>query len=489
MQWRTLVYDDDDDDDLVPLGDVIAELDAQRETAARTTAAAVLRTQMRQLPAAHDAEHAILCCVLTAGAPVIDVLRGEGVTPAHFAAERHKMIAEAMFALADEGQAIDTLTVVERLQLDGNLAAVGGTVAVASIEASMASVENAGAYARLVREKATLRGVIMAATEAASSAFAQQRSSATIIDDIRNAMVRLEQGGGASSITSNAITLRAVRERMPALGGTRVVLATGLPSVDKHFGGGWEPGDLIIIAARPSMGKTQFVLDIADDLAVRRQKRVLFFSLEMDREQLLTRMMGARAGVDVKRANIARDERDAIEHALAALSSSSLFIDDRVGLGIAGIIARARAMHAEEPLAAIIVDYLQLMHTPGGAGADNANAQIGAITKGLKTLARQLQIPVVCLSQLNRGVESRPNKRPMMSDLRDSGNIEQDADIIGFLYRDEYYERDRCPEDKKGIAEFIIAKYRNGAAGKTIRLRFAGDGTPRFGSLEETWPR
>jgi replicative DNA helicase len=260
---------------------------------------------------------------------------------------------------------------------------------------------------------------------------------------------------------------------------------TGVPSGFTDFDSktcGLQPGELIIIAARPSMGKTALTLNIASYVAVRKNIPVAVFSLEMGAEQLVQRLLGAQAGIDlsrIRKGQIKSTEWTDMARAAGELSEAPVYIDETPGLSIAELRTKARRMHHEHGIQLLIIDYLQLMSGP--PGYENKATEVGEISKGLKSLARELSIPVIALSQLNRGVESRTDKRPMMSDLRESGAIEQDADLIAFLYREEYYLKDKTPEDKIGVAELIIGKHRNGPTG-TLELQFKSELT-RFENL------
>ena len=474
--------DHNDDEDLVPLGDALGAINEQRTGAAQQAAREVLRSDYRTPPSALDAERAVLGAMLLSQ-DVIDGVIGEGLRPEHMYRKAHGLVFAAILALRARGEPVDVLTVMDELQQTKKLEEAGGGSGLAHLEAMLPTVAHAETYARLVREKAILREVIALSSDAVGAAFAQDRPTAQVVEELRQGLGRLEDQG-TSGIVDNKTIISRVRSRMPALGGTRVVVPTGLTAVDTYLSGGVEPGDLVIVAARPSMGKTQFILDWADHIAMKRRRKVLIFSLEMGAEQLMQRMAGVRADLDTRRHHFNHAERHRIEEVLEDLSNSPLRIDDRPGIGLGAITARARSEARDGTLELIIIDYLTLIAMPTEKGG-NRDTAIGVITRGLKILARQLGVPVIALSQLSRGVESRPNKRPMMSDLRESGNIEQDADIIAMLYREEYYERERTPEDKRGIAEFIVAKNRNGAAGGCVRLRFTGAGTPRFSSTDD----
>ena len=466
-----------DDEDMVPLGAMLDQMDKQRGAMAAEAATTQLRTAGRSPPASMDAERAVLGALLL-HPPAFDTVLEAGLRPEHFYRPANATIFRAIGNLRARGEPIDTLTVVDDLQRVGRLDDVGGAASVSQLEALLPTSAHVASYARLVREKAMLRGVIDLSTKAVQSAYAQDRSPVELVEEIRTGLNRME-AQGAAGVRANSEVVASMAKQIPALGGIRRSVPTGWKMLDGVLGGGWSPGGLHIIAARPSMGKSQFVLDFACDLAVHRRQPVLFASLEMPAEDLMERLAGALSGVDTRKVRFTATEASEIGLAAGKLAASPLRIDDAATQSVQHIRSRARRIAADEGLSAIVVDYLQLL-SDGGSGRrqDDVNqaTRIGEMSKGLKHLARELDVPVLALSQLNRSVEQRPNKRPMMSDLRESGAIEQDADTITFLYREEYYLREACPDEKVGVAEVIIAKQRNGPAGVTVPMRF--DGTP-----------
>lgn len=468
--------------DLVPLGDVLAELTRQRGQVASETASELLR-RTRTPPSAMDAERAVLGGLLLEPSTYEHVI-DEGLRPEHFYRPAHGTIFRVIADLHAEAEPIDTLTVVDELLKRGQLDAIGGAAAVSQLEAMLPTAAHVGAYARLVREKATLRALIESATQVVQSAYAQDRTVEAIIDDAERNILAISQGNARRGIIPmRELVHRATMQLEKAFNQKSAItgVATGFKALD-YMTSGLQPGELIIVAARPSMGKTAFTLNMAGHVATRLQKPVMFFSLEMGADQLVQRLLGSEARIDItniRRGLIERTQWSKLAEASGRLSEAPLYIDETPSITVAEMRNKCRRQVHETGLSMVIVDYLQLMQGPP---SDNKATEVGEISKGLKTIARELNLPVVALSQLNRGVESRTDKRPMMSDLRESGAIEQDADVIAFLYREEYYSKDKTPEDKMGIAEVIIAKHRNGPTG-AIELRFFSNIT-RFENLD-----
>jgi replicative DNA helicase len=362
---------------------------------------------------------------------------------------------------------------------------VGGAAAVSQLEAMLPTAAHVGAYARLVREKSTLRHLIETSTNIVQSAYRQDKRVVDIIDEAERDILKISEGHARRSIVPmRELVERATKQLEKAFNNKSAItgVATGFRDLD-NITSGLQPGELIIVAARPSMGKTAFTLNLASHVATRLSQPVMFFSLEMGAEQLVQRLIGSEARIDIsnlRKGFIQRHEWSKLAEASGRLSEAPFFIDETPSITVSEVRNKCRRQMHETGLSLVIVDYLQLMQGP--TGYDNKATEVGEISKGLKTIARELNIPVIALSQLNRGVESRTDKRPMMSDLRESGAIEQDADVIAFLYREEYYAKDKTPEDKLGIAEVIVAKHRNGPTG-TLELRFFSNIT-RFDNLD-----
>jgi len=406
---------------------------------------------------------------------------------------RNKIIFNAIAQLVAEGSAIDVLIVDEYLKSKGLSEKVGGLGYLGSIASNTPSSANIAHYAGIVREKALLRDVIKTASEMTEAAMAADgNGSKEIIAKAENQIFALGQRGlrGKQGFVRIREPLNAVIDEMernyenPPNDGVRG-LASGFDDLDKLTGGG-SPGDLIMIAARPGMGKTTFAMNIAEHVALNKGLPVAVFSLEMPAAQLTQRCLSSIGSVplwNIRNSWTMKDDQwPLLTAGLQRLGPSPIFIDDTGGLSIGGLRSRALRLVTEikdefpDGLAAIFLDYIQLMGVEGSE--DNRNGQIEVISRGFKQLAKELCIPIFVLSQLNRNLESRTNKRPIMSDLRDSGSLEQDADVILFLYREEVYNKETID---KGIAEVIVGKQRNGELG-VVRLQFDGACT-RFRSL------
>ncbi len=397
----------------------------------------------------------------------------------------HRILYRSLLNLAKKRQPFDVVTLLDTLTSNGELDDVGGETYIFELASNTPSVANVSAYADIVREKSVQRQLISVATEIADAAYNPgQREVPELLDFAeRHVFAIAEQTaseGGPELIKS--ILVRTV-EKIDALyhsGESITGLPSGLSELDE-LTSGLQPSDLVIIAGRPSMGKTTLAMNIAEHAAIKSTKIVLVFSMEMPADSLAMRMMSSLGRIDQHRIRTGKlddDDWPRVTSAVHMLSEASLFVDDTPALSPAEMRARARRLMKEHgQLGLIVVDYLQLMKVPG-LKADNRTAEISEISRSLKALAKELNVPVIALSQLNRSLEQRHDKRPVMSDLRESGAIEQDADLIVFIYRDEVYNDD-SPD--KGIAEIIIAKQRNGPIGRT-KVAFLGKYT-RFEDL------
>jgi len=404
-----------------------------------------------------------------------------------FYRKEHRLIYRAIAALAEAGSPADVVTVSEWLEKNSELGNAGGLSYLASLANNTPSAANIGAYANIVRERAVLRHLIHVSTRISHSAYHPEgRTAADILDQAeKNIFDISEQGahrrGGFSPLKT--LLTRAVdridelfRSESPITG-----VATGYKDLD-DMTSGLQRGDLVIVAGRPSMGKTSLAMNIAENAAVGVKLPVAIFSMEMPGEQLAMRMMASLGRINahkVRTGKLDDDDWPRLTHAIGLLAETPMFIDDTPALTPLELRARARRLKREHGLGLIVVDYLQLMQAP--ESSENRATEISGITRALKSLAKELEVPIVALSQLNRSLEQRPNKRPVMSDLRESGAIEQDADVIIFIYRDEVYNED-SPD--KGTAEIIIGKQRNGPTGK-VKLTFLGEYT-RFENFIST---
>ncbi len=398
-----------------------------------------------------------------------------------FYREGHRKIFSAMVALYQKGTPVDLITLTESLLTRQNLEAIGGASYLTSLADAIPSAVNIEVYARIVREKAILRRLINLTTEIATKSYQFSGEVEDILDQAEKSIFEIT----ASKITPHIYplsevikdsfhTIEALYERKERISG----VPTGFTKLDQ-LTSGFQPSDLIIIAGRPSMGKTAFALDIARNAATLAEIPSVIFSLEMSRQQLAIRMLCSEARVDsykLRSGFIGERDWPRLTNAAGLLSEAPIYIDDSPALSVLQMRAKARRLKSEKGLGLAVVDYLQLMS--GRGGSDRREQEISEISRSLKALAKELNIPVVALSQLNRKVEDRTDRRPFMADLRESGAIEQDADVILFIYRDEMYDEN---SKQKGTAEVIIGKQRNGPIGK-ITLAFIDQYT-RFENL------
>jgi replicative DNA helicase len=401
----------------------------------------------------------------------------------------HRLIFRAIAKLAEDDQPFDVVTLAETLDRTEQLDGAGGLAYLGTLVSETPSAANIKAYAKIVRETSVLRQMISAGTDIADSAYNPGgREAAELLDEAERRVfeiAELEQRGGGGFQPIKTLLTRAV-ERIDELHGRDepiTGLATGFPDFDMMTSG-LQSSDLVVVAGRPSMGKTSFAMNMAEHAAIQTGRPVAVFSMEMPGDALAMRMMSSLGRIDqhrVRTGKLEDDEWPRLTSAVNILAGASLFIDDTPALSPTELRARARRLKREQgDLGLIVVDYLQLMQVPGTN--ENRTTEISLISRSLKALAKELSVPLVALSQLNRSLEQRPNKRPVMSDLRESGAIEQDADLIVFIYRDEVYN----PESKdKGLAEIIIGKQRNGPIG-TVKLTFLGKYT-KFESYVESY--
>ncbi len=389
----------------------------------------------------------------------------ELLRPDDFYREAHRVIFEVVVHLANKGEPVDMITVSEELKQRGMLDKVGGAAYLTQLANFVPTAANVEHYAQIVAEKSLLRSIISVATNIVKMGFEGSEEVDVILDRAEKEIFEISQKRNVKGFVSLRSILVETFERIEKLyeskGGV-TGLATGYPDFDRMTAG-LQPSDLIILAARPSMGKTTFALNLGSYAAVEQKIPAIIFSLEMSKEQLALKLLCSEAGVDNQRIRTGtlRDEDwPRLSHALGRLSDAMLFIDDTPGISALEIRAKTRRIKAEYGLGLIIIDYLQLMQSR--SKSENRQQEVSEISRSLKALARELNVPVIALSQLSRAVEQRADKKPGLADLRESGSLEQDADIVGFLYREDYYN----PEtDRKNITELIIAKQRNGPVG------------------------
>lgn len=420
-----------------------------------------------------EAEKAILSALMIDNAAIHSVLTE--LRASDFYHPVHLELYEAMLHLADENQPVDLHTLADHLNTRKRLDAIGGPVLLAEIADYEATSANIVHHARIVRDKAVKRRLIRVASEIVESAFDQEGGGEHLLDAAQSKIFEIGQAEARSTFCSLDDELQIAMDHVEKLmerKGELTGVPTGFRDLDVDTGG-LQPGELVVVAARPSMGKTALALNIARNAAVEHGKKVAIFSLEMTRLSLVLRLLASEARVDfnsIRKGFGTQNEQKELQWAAGRLNDSKLWIDDSGMVTILEIRAKCRRLAAEHGLDLVLVDYLQLVHSD--KPSQRKDLEVGEISHGLKALAKELELPVVALSQLNRGPEQRdPDKRrPNMGDLRESGAIEQDADVIAFIYRDEVYNKD-SPD--KGIAELLIEKQRNGPTGK-IKLQFEG---------------
>ncbi|KZX60985.1 MULTISPECIES: replicative DNA helicase [unclassified Alcanivorax] len=433
-----------------------------------------LPENLRIPPNSLEAEQAILGGLLLNNSAWDDV--AERVGARDFYRKAHRQIFEVIAQLVEEENPCDLVTVSQALTQLGQLEGIGGMTYLSELARNTPSAANITAYAEIVRERSILRQLINVSHDVADSAFKPEgRKSLEILDKAESAIFEIaeqqKKGSGPQDIKS---VLKKTVDRIDELYKNKSAITgvtTGFDELDKMTGG-LQPSDMIVIAGRPSMGKTTFAMNLCENVAIKAGKPVLVFSMEMPADSIVMRMLASLGRINqtsIRSGQLEKDDWPRITSAIHMLSEQKFFIDDTPALSPLEMRARARRVAREcgGELGAIMVDYLQLMQVPG---VDNRVNEISEISRSLKGLAKELNCPVLALSQLNRSLEQRPNKRPVMSDLRESGAIEQDADLITFLYRDEVYNKDT---NEKGVAEVIIGKQRNGPIG-TVRLAFQG---------------
>jgi replicative DNA helicase len=439
--------------------------------AANAAQAAVREPQVP--PQNLDAEESVLgAMMLSTGAiaAVSEVLSGDG---REFYRESHAKVYRAALALYTKGEPVDAITLVDQLDERGELEDAGGKVRVHELAALVPASANAGHYAQIVKESATLRGLIRVGGEIARLGWERPGETTELVDRAEQILFDLSQEKATSEFSHIEALLKESFERITQLyeSGADV---TGVPSGFRDLDritSGFQEGNLIVMAARPSMGKSALGLGVALNLAVRRNVPVALFTLEMSKSEVTQRLMCSEAKVESQRlrsGKLSADDWPRLTAACDKLAKAPVYVDDTGSITMMEIRSKARRLKSKHPdLGLIIVDYLQLMTS--GTTAENRVQEVSQISRSLKVLARDLDVPIIALSQLSRAVEQRHDKRPILSDLRESGSIEQDADIVMFIYRDEYYNGEES--EQQGLAEVIVAKHRNGPT-DTVKLSF-----------------
>lgn len=418
----------------------------------------------RVFPHSIEAEQSVIGSMLMDKEAIVSA--SEIVTPMDFYQNQYGVMFEAMVELFNEGAPVDLITLQDRLKEKDVPPEVSSLEVVRDIITTVPTSANVKSYANIVREKAVLRRLIKVAEEIANTCYVGKEPLEQIMAETEKSVFNLLQSRSSGDFVPIRQVALNVLEKIEAASKTQETV-TGIPTgfIDLDYKtSGMQPSDFVLIAARPSMGKTAFVLNLVDHVAVKKGIPCMIFSLEMSKEQLVNRMLAMESNVDsqkLRTGNLTDSDWDAVVEGIGTIGNSKLIIDDTPGISITELRSKCRKMKLEHGLNMIIIDYLQLM-SGTGKGGDNRQQEISEISRSLKALAREMSAPVIALSQLSRACETRTDHRPMLSDLRESGAIEQDADVVMFLYRDDYYNKDT---DRPNIAEVIIAKQRNGPIG------------------------
>jgi replicative DNA helicase len=421
----------------------------------------------RRPPYSEDAEQAVLAAMLMDADAILRA--AEYVDDSMFYREGHRRIFRAMVSISERGGVADPLTLAEELGRRGELEAAGGKDYIGFLVDAVATAANVGHHAQIVREKALLRRLIEAGTGIVQEAFEARTAAAEVVDHAERQIFEISQQRGREGFHRIKELLWPTMERIESLHAAGKAV-TGVPSGFTDLDAltsGFQPADLVILAARPSMGKTSLVLNIAQHAAIDARVGVAVFSLEMSKESLVQRMITTEAHVDAQRLRTGRltnEDFTLLARAVGILNNAPLWIDDTAGLTLLEIRSRARRLKADNDIGLVVVDYLQLIQGP--SDAESRTQEVSQISRSLKALAKELDVPVVALSQLSRAPEQRSDKRPQLSDLRESGAIEQDADLVMFIYRPEVYgETEKDGVSLEGRAELIVSKQRNGPTG------------------------
>ena len=447
----------------------------------KTPNPAVINLQQGRIPPqALELEEAVLGAMLIDKKGVDEVI--DILQPDAFYKTAHQKIFEAIFQLFQDSQPVDLLTVSSELRKKGKLETVGGEFYLVQLSQRVASSAHIEFHARIILQKFIQRSLIKISNEIIESSYKESTDVFDLLDEAESKLYDITQGNIKKSSESAQTLVIEAKKRIEEISKRDGLsgVSTGFEKLDK-LTSGWQPSDLIIIASRPGMGKTALTLSMARNIAVTKQIPVAFFSLEMSSVQLITRLISAETGLSsekLRTGKLADHEWQQLNVKVTDLEKAPLFIDDTPSLSIFDLRAKARRLSSQHGIKLIVVDYLQLMTAGTSTKSGNREQEISTISRNLKALAKELNIPVIALSQLSRAVETRGGtKRPMLSDLRESGAIEQDADIVSFIYRPEYYNIDEWDDDERspseGQAELIVAKHRNGGL-DNIRLKFIG---------------
>lgn len=436
-------------------------------------------TSDKMLPQSLEAEQAVLAAMFNDRDAILEAI--PLLKETDFYRHDHGVLFATMRKMNEQNVPVDLVTITAQLDKDGNLEKAGGIAYVAQIANSIGNAANVAHYANIIKEKAVLRDLISIASNISNRSYDDTEETEKILDDAERMVLEISQKRTRSGLTPVAEVIDQSLSRLEILSQKKEGL-TGLTSgfIDlDRMTSGWQKSDFIILAARPAMGKTALALNMAQNAAMTTKQPVAIFSLEMSKEQLVNRMISSLAEIDqqtLRNGRIYGDDWIRLVNAVAPLGEAPVYIDDTPAISVREVRAKARRLKTEQGLGLIIIDYLQLMGSTGRV--ESRQQEVSQISRSLKALARELDIPIIALSQLSRSVEQGQEKKPSLSHLRESGSLEQDADIVMFIYRDEYYNED---SDKKGQAEIIIAKHRNGATG-SVDLSFRKEFT-KFGNL------
>ena len=425
----------------------------------------------RPLPSSEDSERVILGAILLDNALITQAV--EHLKPEDFYSPLNRRVYSAMISLFEQSRSIDPILIIEEMKKDGPIEAIGGVSTIANLTYGLPHFSNLEEYVKVVKDKSVVRSLIRTCNQITSEALAEEDDAEIILDRAEQMVFALAEERTRKGFAHIEPVARDVLQKVTDLAQGDSHALTGLATGFREFDAktsGLQKTDLIIIAARPSMGKTALCLTIAQNAAVLENAVVAVFSLEMSKEQLVMRMLSSEARIDAHRfrtGHLMREEWARLAGGIESLSRAKIFIDDSAGLSVLEMRAKARRLAAEQKkLDLIVVDYLQLMSA--GGRIESRQQEVSKISRELKALAKELNVPVVALSQLSRAPEARNPPKPLMSDLRESGSIEQDADVVAFIYREDYYHE---TDENKGMAELIISKQRNGPTG-TVRLAF-----------------
>ena len=434
---------------------------------------------MRSLPQSIEAEQSVIGSMIIDKSAIAQV--AERLEENDFYRDGHKIIFKAIFEMFKNDTAVDLLTLLEYLKSNDLLERAGGVTYITEVSSSVPTTANLSSYIKIVEEKSTLRKLIKASTAIIEDSYNKQGEVSSVLDSAEKKIFDIAEKRSSSDFEPlNVVLERGFLEieRLFNNRGEITGVGSGIKDLDAKTSG-FQKGDMVLIAARPSMGKTTFALNIAENAALKEGKSVVIFSLEMSKEQLAYKLLCSQANVDMlklRTGTLEDSDWESIARATGPLSKAKIYIDDTAGVSVMEMRSKCRKLKMEHGIDLILIDYLQLM---SGSSSENRQQEVSEISRSIKALAKEMQCPVIALSQLSRAPEQRADHRPMLSDLRESGSIEQDADVVMFLYRDEYYNKE---SDDRGIAECIIAKQRNGPVG-TVKMAWLGQYS-RFGDLE-----